>query len=41
MFGELMMPNEEGYDPEKDAPMTENLNADNMNMIVQTVFRKA
>jgi len=41
MFGDLRIPGEEGHDSVKDAPMTENLNADNMNMIVSTIFRKA
>ena len=30
MFGDLKTPDEAGYDEVKDAPMTENLNAENM-----------
>lgn len=41
MFGDLKGPTDEGFDPAKDIPMTENLNPENMNTIVSTIFRKA
>lgn len=40
MFGDLKASNEEGYDPAKDL-LTEALNEDNMNLVVETIFRKA
>ena len=41
MFGDLKTPDEAGYDETKDAPMTENLNEENMKQVVSTIFRKA
>lgn len=41
MFGDLKIKEEEGYNPEVDKVLTGNLNEDNMNIIVETIFRKA
>lgn len=41
MFEGLKYPGEEGYDPAVHKPLSSNLNQDNMNTVVQTVFRKA
>lgn len=40
MFGDMKVPGEAGYDRERDR-LTQNLNVQNMNMIVQTIFKKA
>ena len=41
MFGDLKHAGEEGYDPEIHKPLTLQLSDDNMNIIVETIFRKA
>jgi hypothetical protein len=40
MFGDLKFKTEEGYDAAKDT-LTAELNEDNMNLVVETIFRKA
>lgn len=42
MFGELKSPEEAGYNGELHPVLSdENLTEENMNMIVETIFRKA
>jgi MIF4G domain len=41
MFGERKLPNEEGFDPEADKLTEGSLSDENMNIIVETIFRKA
>jgi hypothetical protein len=41
MFGDMKLPDEEGYNPETDKHSEGSLNEDNLNVIVETIFRKA
>jgi hypothetical protein len=41
IFGDLKFKDEEGYDPNKHALLAGQLNEDNMNITVETIFRKA
>lgn len=40
MFGDLKFKGEEGFDQNKDV-LTQDLNEENMNLVVETIFRKA
>lgn len=41
MFPGLKIPGEEGYDPTKDIITESSLNQENLNIVVETIFRKA
>mmetsp|Transcript_40685 Transcript_40685/g.29314 ORF Transcript_40685/g.29314 Transcript_40685/m.29314 type:complete len:105 (+) Transcript_40685:1551-1865(+) len=41
MFGDLKASDEDGFDKAKDLLKEENINKDQMNLIVRTIFRKA
>lgn len=41
MFGDLKYPEEPEFNPDVDKPLTEQLNEKNMNIVVETIFRKA
>ncbi len=41
IFGDLKLKDEEGYDAKNPQLLTEKLNEDNMNITVETIFRKA
>lgn len=41
MFGDLKAKDEPGYDETRDLLSAEQLNEENMNLVVETIFRKA